>query len=335
MSRKFLSDAQRSFNVEVNRNTFDASKTHNVSYNFGYIYPIRVIPVSPNETYRIKTTGGFDLKPLIGVSQTHVKCNTAWFYCRDFQVWKNANKYHMQDPTVADSKYPHPVINSADKKAFSKGSLLNHMSVPVSTVGIYPGNAVVPVVDSTFSDITSHGLSGFLNVPSQTYAVNPSFSYAFLRRSYDSWLNAPDGDLFCHRPVCFVNNGVAGLPVLLNDFLEDTYISGYATFAVLFPLPMTKRVSDYNPSSPWSFVLHHINRTVESGVTGLSISSSISYDLSFYAGGSSASDSVLLETLHFSSSDSSLAVDGVVTIGNQKDASVPYPGLDFSFPSLA
>ena len=135
MARKFLSDAQRSWNVEVNRNTFDSSKTHNASYNFGYIYPIRVIPVEPNESYKIKTSGGFDLKPMIGVSQTHVKCNIAWFYCRDFQVWLNANKFAMQDPTVSESKYPHPVINCADKKYFSVGSLLHHMGVPVSTTG--------------------------------------------------------------------------------------------------------------------------------------------------------------------------------------------------------
>lgn len=312
---KWLSDAQKSFKVEVNRNSFDLSKTRNASYNFGFLYPMFCIPVSPNESYQVRTSGGFDLKPTIGVPQTHVKCNTAWFYVRDRQVWSHAKKFLMQDKSKTTSVYAHPLINTNDASAFRKGSLLHHLGVPVMTCGVYQSNAIVSVVDSSFENLSTPAMhTSLFNRPSVTYSVNPSFSYSFLRRSFDSWESDSEGDLYCHRPICpFMANPTIYDPSILGSMLENYYspTSGSRTVGVLFPLPMVKRVSDYDNVNPWSFIFHHIDKV--SNGERVPFSSNLTWNMAFFAGSVNPVDASLVLNISFSNSSPS---EGSVSVSS-------------------
>lgn len=319
--KKFLSDAQRSFSVEVNRNSFDVSKTHGATYNFGYIYPMFVRPISPNESFRIKASGGFDLFPMIGVPRTHVKCNTAWFYVRNRQVWRGAKKFSMQDPTSKTSAIPHPLINTADRRAFSIGSLLNHMGVPVVTFGASNSNARVGVDASSFlGTVEVETVPGNVASNYSRHRVN----YILTPRSVNNWnTNAEKNAMYmCHKPFATPSSSSSlsksDFPVvysMLDGVGRGLSLSGPHGHHFLFSQPMVHMIDDYASTNGPSFVFSHIMRRQVGTDTYDPIGTSARFCLSFYAPSSDGSKK-LVGWLNFKYTSASGAADGVWSVGS-------------------
>lgn len=219
--KKFLADAVMDWNVDVNRNTFDISKKHFASYNFGKIYPMYLRHVQPNETVKIRPHMQMEMEPLNHELYNDIKCNTAYFYVRTRSLWSSWRKFMRQDPTKS-SALVHPTV--AKDGWLYPGSLGNHMGIPVNSYGVYEGNTQTSFTNNP--DAIGSVARGYDRVLVDA-RLNDSFAtldayQTWVRRDFSNLLVQPNGTP-CFAPVLWPASNESSLlsPITLSTSLSN------------------------------------------------------------------------------------------------------------------
>lgn len=120
---------------KVKRNTFDLSRSSNVSLRFGRITPFMCLPVLPGDSAKLSLNFGIRAMPTAFPVQTKIRADVHYFYVRNRNLWKDwPNFIGMTGNSVG---YQLPKIENSDFKldCYTDGSLADYLGVPTSITG--------------------------------------------------------------------------------------------------------------------------------------------------------------------------------------------------------
>ena len=120
---------------KVKRNTFDLSRSSNVSLRFGRITPFMCLPVIPGDSAKLSLNFGIRAMPTAFPVQTKIRADVHYFYVRNRNLWKDWPNFIGM--TGKSEGYQLPKFeNSAFKMdCYTDGSLADYLGVPTSITG--------------------------------------------------------------------------------------------------------------------------------------------------------------------------------------------------------
>lgn len=139
---------------KVKRNTFDLSRSSNVSLRFGRITPFMCLPVLPGDSAKLSLNFGIRAMPTAFPVQTKIRADVHYFYVRNRNLWKDWPNFIGM--TGKSEGYQLPKFeNSAFKMdCYTDGSLADYLGVPTSITGNKSYNSPVSW-SGTFNNSTS------------------------------------------------------------------------------------------------------------------------------------------------------------------------------------
>lgn len=120
---------------KVKRNTFDLSRSSNVSLRFGRITPFMCLPVLPGDSAKLSLNFGIRAMPTAFPVQTKIRADVHYFYVRNRNLWKDWPNFIGM--TGKSEGYHLPKIENSDFKldCYTDGSLADYLGVPTSITG--------------------------------------------------------------------------------------------------------------------------------------------------------------------------------------------------------
>lgn len=120
---------------KVKRNTFDLSRSSNVSLRFGRITPFMCLPVIPGDSAKLSLNFGIRAMPTAFPVQTKIRADVHYFYVRNRNLWKDWPNFIGM--TGKSEGYMLPKFETSDFKmdCYTDGSLADYLGVPTSITG--------------------------------------------------------------------------------------------------------------------------------------------------------------------------------------------------------
>lgn len=140
---------------KVKRNTFDLSRSSNVSLRFGRITPFMCLPVLPGDSAKLSLNFGIRAMPTAFPVQTKIRADVHYFYVRNRNLWKDWPNFIGM--TGKSEGYQLPKFeNSAFKMdCYTDGSLADYLGVPTSITGNKSYNSPVSWFGSFYDNTSS------------------------------------------------------------------------------------------------------------------------------------------------------------------------------------
>lgn len=140
---------------KVKRNTFDLSRSSNVSLRFGRITPFMCLPVIPGDSAKLSLNFGIRAMPTAFPVQTKIRADVHYFYVRNRNLWKDWPNFIGM--TGKSEGYMLPKFeNSAFKMdCYTDGSLADYLGVPTSITGNKSYNSPVSWVGAFTNSASS------------------------------------------------------------------------------------------------------------------------------------------------------------------------------------
>lgn len=118
------------------RNAFDLSHERKFSMNMGKLYPIMVQEVVPGDKFRVSTESVIRLAPMLAPVMHRVNSYIHYFFVPNRLVYSDWETFITGGESGnLTPAFPAIRITDANKAEFAKGSLADHMGVPVIPSG--------------------------------------------------------------------------------------------------------------------------------------------------------------------------------------------------------
>lgn len=146
----------------INRSTFDWSKTANFTTALGRITPVYCELCPPNSSLKIKPQFGLRFMPMMFPVQTNMKAYLSFYKVPLRTLWKDFRDW-VSSPNDQSSKLEPPYISVQDS-AFGEGALFG-----VSGLADYLGVPVTSVQGQVVGSIVTDNTDPKLNIPASTF----------------------------------------------------------------------------------------------------------------------------------------------------------------------
>lgn len=113
------------------RNTFDGSFVNNLTLKAGQLTPCFCKEVIPGDSFKIDSTFGFNMMPMIFPVQTEMQCSLHFFYVRNRALWKGWQDFITKTNNKdGDSVPPYIHLTSMNREMFNTGNIGDFLGVP-------------------------------------------------------------------------------------------------------------------------------------------------------------------------------------------------------------
>ena len=120
---------------KVKRNTFDLSRSSNVSLRFGRITPFMCLPVLPGDSAKLSLNFGIRAMPTAFPVQTKIRADVHYFYVRNRNLWKDWPNFIGMTGKSEGYQLPKFENSSFKMDCYTDGSLADYLGVPTSITG--------------------------------------------------------------------------------------------------------------------------------------------------------------------------------------------------------
>ncbi|WGL30882.1 major capsid protein [Dipodfec virus UOA04_Rod_466] len=158
---------------DVPMSKWDLSFQNNLTFNFGALVPVCLIPTLERDKFDISCTFGLRFMPTVFPIQTRIKASIDFFYVRNRNLWSGWMDWY----TKMDDSLVFPYISSSVSNSlemFSTGSLGDYLGLPTIIHGRGPSSFVDTVVTSTLYCSDTPVNAGGSNLPSEISIIGRS-----------------------------------------------------------------------------------------------------------------------------------------------------------------